>query len=107
MVVGMSSGTRIPGASMQTPAVESSIEHTSIGRIVVPPNVPEGFRLFYTTIDFDGRIDRRVHEPVAPATLATCHQVHGTTVHYTNEPDETEPECDALWTDAKHTALGI
>jgi hypothetical protein len=53
MVVGMSR-TQREGTPMQSPVVESSVEHTSIGRIVIPPGVPQGFRLFYTTIDFDG-----------------------------------------------------
>src|SRR5579884_1624091 len=47
-----------------------------LGRIVVPPDVPAGFRLFYTTIDFDGRIDDRIREFVKPAALFSCHQVH-------------------------------
>src|SRR5437763_7229526 len=58
----------------------ASVEHTAIGRIVVPPNVPAHFRLFYTTIDFDGRIDDRIRELVSPARLYSCHQVHGNQV---------------------------
>jgi len=95
---------------MQRADVESFVEHTSIGRVVVPPKVPPGFRLFYTTIDFDGRIDDRIREIVNDATLVTCRQVHGATVHYA-EPEpgsrDEEPECDALWTDTRHVALGI
>ena len=89
---------------MQTPAVESSVEHTSIGRIVVPPNVPRGFRLFYTTIDFDGRIDERIRDFVKPAPLSSCHQVHGPKVC---KAPVNELECDALWSDQKNTALAI
>ena len=48
---------------MQTQAVESSIEHTSIGRVVVPPGVPRGFKVFYTTIDF-ANICNRIVLPV-------------------------------------------
>jgi hypothetical protein len=29
------------------------IEQTEIGRIVIPPSLPDGFGLFYTTVDFD------------------------------------------------------
>ena len=89
---------------MQTPAVESSVEHTSIGRIVVPPNVPRGFKLFYTTIDFDGRIDERIRDFVKPAPLSSCHQVHGPKVC---KAPVNELECDALWSDQKNTALAI
>ncbi len=89
---------------MQTPAVESSVEHTSIGRIVVPPNVPPGFRLFYTTIDFDGRIDDRIRDCVRPAALSSCHQVHGAKVC---KAPVHESECDAMWSDQKNTALAI
>ncbi len=90
------------------PAVESSVELTSIGRIVVPPCVPPGFTLFYTTIDFDGRINDDLRS-VVRGTLATCNQVHGTTVHRANrEPRATNrEECDALWTDEKGIALAI
>ena len=89
---------------MQSTAVESSIEHTSIGRIVVPPGVPDGFRLFYTTIDFDGRIDDRIRNFVAPAALSSCHQVHGATVWHA---PVNEDECDALWSDQENRALAI
>jgi YfiH family protein len=105
MLVAMSSRTRIEkGQSMQTQAVESSIEHTSIGRVVIPPGVPRGFKVFYTTIDFDGRIDERIRDFVSPATLSSCHQVHGAKI--CRAPVH-ESECDALWTDAKNSALAI
>ena len=84
----------------------------SLGRVVIPPGVPAGFRVFYTTIDFDGRIDDRIREFVAPATLYSCHQVHGdeamavgrsplaedeTQRPTANGERRTEPTCDALW----------
>ena len=101
----MSSRTRTEKApSMQPQAVESSIEHTSIGRVVIPPGVPRGFRLFYTTIDFDGRIDERIRDFVRPATLSSCHQVHGAKVC---RAPVNESECDALWSDEKNSALVI
>src|SRR5262249_54857108 len=100
----------------------ASVEHSAIGRIVVPPNVPRGFRVFYTTIDFDGRIDDRIRQFVAPAELFSCRQVHGAeTCAVGREPlaeehdsrpsadgqRRTEPECDALWSDRPRTALAI
>ena len=84
-----------------------------LGRIVVPEGVPAGFRLFYTTIDFDGRIDDRIREFVAPAKLFSCHQVHGCVAAAFRpsgglKPAAThEPECDALWSDRPQTALAI
>jgi len=91
----------------------------SIGRVVVPPNVPLGFRVFYTTSDFDGRIDNRIREFVRPAELFSCHQVHGVAVSGVGAgspagtppaegPAAThEPECDALWSDQRQSALAI
>jgi hypothetical protein len=37
-----------------------SVEESALGRIVVPPSLPDGLALFYTTIDFDGRLDHEV-----------------------------------------------
>jgi len=97
----------VPTATMQ-------LEQSAIGRIVVPPSVPPGFKVFYTTIDFDGRIDDRIHEFVRPAELFSCHQVHGVGVRAGfSRPDRLkkvptpEPECDALWSDQKQSALAI
>jgi polyphenol oxidase len=104
---------------MQSQAVESSIEHTSIGRVVIPPGVPRGFRIFYTTIDFDGRIDDRIRDFVRPATISSCHQVHGAKVLKCGggrprppragegAGHHTESECDAVWSDEKNSALII
>ena len=86
-----------------------------LGRIVVPAGVPRGFRVFYTTIDFDGRIDERIRDFVRPATLFSCHQVHGDRVEDRQSclsgqaglPVLHEPECDALWGDQRETALAI
>jgi YfiH family protein len=75
-----------------------------LGRVVIPPGVPPGFRVFYTTIDFDGRIDDRIGDFVSPATLSSCHQVHGAKV--CRAPVH-ESECDALWSDEKNSALII
>ena len=71
---------------------------------MTPPGVPEGFTLFYTTLDFDGRIDDRLREVLRPARLSSCHQVHGARV--CRAPVD-ESECDALWSDAPDSALAI
>jgi len=95
-----------------------AIEQTEIGRIVVPPSLPDGFGLFYTTIDFDGRVN---HEEAArlmrivkqrfgiDAALATCTQVHGrNVVRADNAPTWRECDsCDGLWSSDRGTALGI
>jgi purine-nucleoside/S-methyl-5'-thioadenosine phosphorylase / adenosine deaminase len=82
----------------------ASVEHTAIGRIVIPPSIPRGFRVFYSTIDFDGRIDDRIRDFIHPANLSSCHQVHGVAVA---RAPVNESECDALWSDQKETALAI
>jgi len=94
------------------------IEQTGIGRIVVPPSLPDGFGLFYTTIDFDGRLDqeaaarlmRIVHDRFGiDATLSTCVQVHGrNVVRVTSDTRWRECDsCDALFSSDSGTALGI
>ncbi len=66
--------------------------------------MPRGFQVFYTTIDFDGRIDDRIRDFVRPATLSSCHQVHGAAVC---RAPVNESECDALWSGDKNSALII
>jgi YfiH family protein len=94
------------------------IEQTGIGRIVIPPSLPDGFALFYTTVDFDGRLTadaaaqlmRIVRERFAiDATLATCTQVHGQNVvrAATEENWREFDSCDGLWSSARGAALGI
>lgn len=68
--------------------------------------MPPGFRLFYTTADFPGRITQELLDFVG-APLATCHQVHGVEVKAAASRRTPEPECDALWTDRRPMALGI
>lgn len=87
---------------------------TTLGRIVVPEHVPEGFTLFWTTIDFDGRLNDDAAKAIADvaqstATLTTCNQVHGTTVvHAPRGAAWRECDaCDALWSDARPSLLGI
>jgi len=95
-----------------------AIEQSEIGRIVVPPSLPDGFGLFYTTIDFDGRLNddeaarlmRIVRDRFGiRAALATCTQVHGRSVVRANS-ETTWRECDScdgLWSSDRGTALGI
>jgi len=91
------------------------IEQTEIGRIVVPPSLPDGFGLFYTTVDFDGRLQgdagarliRIVRERFGlDATLTTCTQVHGKNVVHAQTAGECD-SCDGLWSSDRGTALGI
>src|SRR4051795_13163284 len=91
------------------------IEQTAIGRIAVPPSLPDGFGLFYTTIDFDGRLNgdaaarlmRIVRERFGiEAALATCTQVHGRNVLRAQTDRECD-SCDGLWSSDRGTALGI
>lgn len=94
------------------------IEPSALGRIVVPKVLPRGKALFYTTIDFHGRLDdaiaQQINELIAKrfgvdANLATCTQVHGVTVQRVEKtPDWRECDsCDALWTSDPRVALGI
>jgi polyphenol oxidase len=100
------------------PDVRAVIEVSTIGRIAVPPHVPRGFALFYTTRDFDGRLDADVARGLAGflldrfgirATLNTCTQVHGARVQRAageNRWRECDA-CDALFSAENGTALGI
>ena len=93
------------------------IEASPIGRIVVPPGVPSGFDLFWTTRDFDGVLDRAGRDLVRGALvergiaagLTTCGQVHGVNV-VRSEPAREWSEfasCDALWAVDRPASLGI
>src|SRR5262245_29721875 len=80
------------------------------GRIVIPAPLPEGFALFYTTADFDGRLDEaalleivREQFGVEATMLATCNQVHSARVMRA----PANAECDALFTAERGVALGI
>src|SRR5436190_148821 len=95
-------------------------------KTVVPPNVPKGFALFYTTSDFRGHLNDTIARELTDfiesefkiaASLTTCNQVHGVTVRSTSECgshaaalrapwSECDP-CDALYSHSPHTALGI
>jgi YfiH family protein len=95
-----------------------AVEQSEVGRIVIPPSLPDGFALFYTTVDFEGRLTddgaARLMSIVRDrfgidAALATCTQVHGKrAVRVAAEGAWRECDsCDALWTSARNTALGI
>jgi purine-nucleoside/S-methyl-5'-thioadenosine phosphorylase / adenosine deaminase len=94
------------------------IEQTAIGRIVVPSSLPEGLALFYTTADFEGRLNesvatdlmRLVHQRFGiEATLLSCAQVHGkNVVHAAGGAHWRECDsCDALWSAITGNALAI
>ncbi len=95
-----------------------NVETTTLGRIVVPPSLPEGVVLFYTTSDFRGRLSREIAADVTTViqerlgrtvTLSTCNQVHGAKVTRARQVVEWEESdaCDALWTDESGRALAI
>ncbi len=94
------------------------IRASSLGRILVPPDVPPGFGVFATSLDFEGRLTPDLAGAIGEAmreqfevraTLATCTQVHSATVARAGR-EQTWQECDscdALWSDESHVALGI
>lgn len=82
--------------------------------MLVPPDLPEGYALFYTTTEIEGRLTPDVVELLhrflrerfgVEAALATCTQIHSANVVRAREGES--PSCDALWSDQPHTALGI
>jgi YfiH family protein len=93
-------------------------EESAVGRVVVPSDLPAGLALFYTTADFEGRLDKEaaarlmgvVRERFAiEAAFSTCSQVHGkNVVEAAPAPRWRECDsCDALWSAEKGSALGI
>lgn len=94
------------------------IESSPLGAIAVPPFVPEGFAVFCTTRELDGRLSPDAARALTSAirekfgidtSLTTCTQVHGRDVRRaTGEAAWRECDsCDALWSDAAHTSLAI
>ncbi len=90
-----------------------------VGRVVVAPDVPDGYGLLYTTVDFSGRlagedldaltelVERRWGRGIG---LVTCRQVHGTDVVFAQNPPTPWREvgrCDAIWSDRPKVAIGI
>ena len=62
---------------------------TDLGRVIVPVDVPEGYALFYTTTDIEGRLNADVVEALhgflrarfgVDAALSTCNQIHSANV---------------------------
>src|SRR5258708_38929403 len=95
-----------------------NVVDSAVGRIVIPPDLPTGFALFYTTRDLLGRLDDVTVSDLmdvirlqfgVEAVLTTCTQVHGATVRHA-VPGNAWRECgscDALWSSDARTALGI
>ncbi|HEX7190537.1 MAG TPA: polyphenol oxidase family protein [Thermoanaerobaculia bacterium] len=90
------------------------VEDSPFGRIVVASNAA----LFYTTRDFDGRLNGAVAAKITSfirerfgidAALNTCVQVHGVNVGtaVTEKRWQECDSCDALWSDRLGVALGI
>jgi YfiH family protein len=95
-----------------------TVEQTEIGRIVVPPSLPEGLALFYTTIDFEGRLNDDVAAKLMrvvrarfgiDGALVSCTQIHSKNVIHAPESKEWREcdSCDGLWSAAYGTALAI
>ena len=96
----------------------SRIEQSPFGRIVVPDDLPTGRALFYTTVDFDGRLNdsvaRHITEFIAArfgieSALNTCTQVHGARVIRAERGSvwRESDSCDALFTEEPNVALAI
>lgn len=95
-----------------------AIEPSPFGRIVLAPNVPDGRAVFYTTIDFDGRLTHGIANELMSfvktrfgieASLTTCTQVHGKAAKSAQSEGAWREcdSCDALWSGESHVALGI
>jgi YfiH family protein len=107
----------IPSVGGGSGGSEGSGGTTGIGRVIVPPEVPAGFALFYTTTAIEGRLNAGVVEALmafvrerfgVDAALATCNQIHSANiVHASVSAWREHASCDALWSDQPHTALGI
>jgi YfiH family protein len=91
-----------------------NVEQSPFGRIVVASNAP----LFYTTRDFDGRLNEAVAARITAfirdrfgidAALNTCIQVHGVDVGKAETQARWREcdSCDALWSAQRGVALGI
>jgi polyphenol oxidase len=91
---------------------------TSLGRILVPPHVPEGYAVFTTTLDFEGRLNPDIASSITSmiekefgvrSTLVTCTQIHSATARVAQHEGTWREcdACDALWSDRDEVALGI
>src|ERR1043166_5357325 len=81
----MPKGTELPQERTVAASRDFTVEHSPFGRIVVASNAA----LFYTTRDFDGRLNDTVAARITAfirdrfgieASLNTCVQVHGVDV---------------------------
>ena len=91
------------------------IEQSPLGRVFVVDESPKP--LFYTTIDFDGRLTPAITDFIRDrfgisATLNTCTQVHGAAVTRISSTQHRARStdcgtCDALYTVDKNMALAI
>jgi len=97
---------------------EYSVADSPFGRIAVMNDVPQGFAVFYTSVDFDGRLTDGIAREMTSfiharfgirASLTTCTQVHGKTAVRAQRANEWREcdACDALWAMEQHVALGI
>ena len=95
-----------------------TITQSPLGRIAIPSSVPNGFAVFCTTRDFEGRINDAIARQISNAieeqfgiasSLATCSQVHGATVQRAKSEGTWREcdSCDALWSDDPGVALAI
>lgn len=91
-----------------------TVEDSPFGRIVVAPKAA----LFYTTRDFDGRLNESVAARLTgfirerfgiETSLNTCVQVHGVAVGTASTVKRWQEcdSCDALWSAQRGVALGI
>ena len=94
------------------------IERSSLGRVLLPPELGLPFFLFYTAVDFSGMLDTPARHALGAfmgqrfnteASLVSCHQVHGVEAHRVSGMESPgEPSrCDALFTFQSEVALGI
>lgn len=102
-----------------TKADSFEIAESPLGRIVIPSDRPESVALFWTTVDFDGRLDEQTVATIietarisgaSPDRLETCTQVHGTRSIHVEKGNHAWSECsdcDALWTREAGVGLGI
>ena len=93
-------------------------ENSPIGRIVVATSLPPKTALFYTTTDFNGRLNDDIATSLmalvndrfgVTASLTTCTQVHGATVRAAKHESRWREcdSCDALWSADRGTAMAI
>ena len=92
-----------------------TIESSAMGRVAVPPYVPDGRAVFCTSRDHRGdvlasEITDFVRERFGIDTsLTTCTQVHGVAVARARREERWREcdSCDALWSDERGVSTGI